>query len=45
MGCKVVAHIQVFASSLGFGMGIDMTRHNRSQRNPTRRLLLARRSQ
>jgi hypothetical protein len=37
MDCKVVVRIQVSASLLGLGTGSDMTRHNRIQRNPTRR--------
>jgi hypothetical protein len=35
MGCRSVAHIQVFASWLGLGMGNDTTRHNYNLRNPT----------
>jgi hypothetical protein len=44
MGCRVVVRILVSASWLGLGMGSDMSRHNYSQRNPTRRLRRARRS-
>jgi hypothetical protein len=45
MGCKAVVRILVFASWLGLGMGNDMSRHNYTQRIPTKRLQLARRSQ
>jgi hypothetical protein len=44
MGCRVVVRILAFSSWLRLGMGNGMSRHNYSQRNPTQRLRLARRS-
>jgi hypothetical protein len=44
MGCKAVVRILVSSSLLRFGTGNDMSRHNYSQRNPTRRPQLARRN-
>jgi hypothetical protein len=44
MGCKAVVRILVSSSLLRLGTGNGMSRHNRIQRNPTRRLLLERRS-
>jgi hypothetical protein len=44
MDCKSAVRILVSSSCLGFGMGNDMTRHNRIPRNPTKRLQLTRRS-
>jgi hypothetical protein len=38
MGCRLVVRIQVFSSWLGLGMGSGMSRYNRIQRIPTRRL-------
>jgi hypothetical protein len=44
MGCKAVVRILAFSSLLRLGTGNDMSRHNYSQRNPTKRPQLARRS-
>jgi hypothetical protein len=44
MGCIAVVDILGFPSLHGLGMGNGMSRYNRIQRIPTRRLLLARRS-